>query len=843
MASTPISTRRNRITNSSVRTSRDDSGETFLNTTTVDTAGETTIQDVSIIPFMRELDIDLIAYNMRPNREVFLYMEDKEMSHFFQNANKITLDTKKAFGDAFNTPREFIDLNGGNAHVFLAETNQTTGNTTLYVGHFEDITTNVVTGNTVTGKTTGLLGNVVSYTHASGLLRAGSTTSSLYLGLDAEAGVANNYVGNTISIVTGVAAGQTSNITEYNAATRLATVSPALGSTPNTGDIYSIGDSRSPYSANARPSIYTTSLGFITGTLHLPDPSENSAYSFRTGDRVIRFIDNRRNDLTDYTTRSEYNFTSSGLQITSAQIINREITQNVTRSDNNNRGSDPTAQSFYIAPDIYEEGVFVSSISVYFKNKGSLPIEMQVRPMESGLPSSSKIVDGASVILTPDAIVATESPNTSNSASATTFTFPAPIYLAPDKEYAFCLITNDYDYDVWVAELGEKILGTDRIVSTQPYLGSMFKSQNARTWTPLQDETVMFQINKCVFDTSGSFVFNDYKGSGAVKVDANAVFDLFQFQVDATELPGTSLTWKYKTTTNANSTLEQVYNQYRPERNIFVGERKVAYSSDVPTKSLYTQVTMATTNPDVSPVVFHNRAQMVTIENIIGNMGITNSLISIANTGTGYTAANTWITFTSPTGTGANAYIGTANATTGAIESVIVDEAGVGYYDNVTITVGSTDGSNANLVFTGETSKSGGPALVRYITKTIGLRDGYDAGDLRVYVDAVKPAQANVQVYYKVRNSLDSETIDDKNWVKMTQYGDTYVYSTNYVPVEYEFRPSATANAITYSTATATYKTFNEFKLKIVMASTDTVPSKIPISVDIRAIAMPADIF
>ena len=38
-----------------------------------------------------------------------------------------------------------------------------------------------------------------------------------------------------------------------------------------------------------------------------------------------------------------------------------------------------------------------------------------------------------------------------------------------------------------------------RIVSQQPYLGSLFKSQNGSTWTPSQFEDLKFLMNKCEF--------------------------------------------------------------------------------------------------------------------------------------------------------------------------------------------------------------------------------------------------------------------------------------------------------------------------------------------------------
>ena len=108
---------------------------------------------------------------------------------------------------------------------------------------------------------------------------------------------------------------------------------------------------------------------------------------------------------------------------------------------------------------------------------------------------------------------------------------------------------------------------------------------------------------------------------------------------------------------------------------------------------------------------------------------------------------------------------------------------------------------------------------------------------------AVKPAGSNVQVYYKVHNSNDGELIADKNWVRLVQKTSEFTFSTAGEQIEYEYRPSLTSNTITYSTETATYKSFNQFAIKVVLSSNDTVASKLPYVYDVRAIALPGDIY
>ena len=50
--------------------------------------------------------------------------------------------------------------------------------------------------------------------------------------------------------------------------------------------------------------------------------------------------------------------------------------------------------------------------------------------------------------------------------------------------------------------MGEEDLILQSISSTQPYLGSLFKSQNSSTWTPSQYEDLKFKLNKAQFVTN-----------------------------------------------------------------------------------------------------------------------------------------------------------------------------------------------------------------------------------------------------------------------------------------------------------------------------------------------------
>jgi len=165
---------------------------------------------------------------------------------------------------------------------------------------------------------------------------------------------------------------------------------------------------------------------------------------------------------------------------------------------------DPVAQGIYIAQ---EDGIFVTSLDLFFSAKDAvLPVTVQLRTMMNGYPTTTIVPFGE--ITKPSSNV-----NVSTDASeATTFTFESPVFLQPNTEYAFVALCNTVNYTIYTARLGQTTLDGSRLISKQPYLSSMFKSQNAETWTPEQNETVKFTLNSAQFtaDTLGSvYLVND----------------------------------------------------------------------------------------------------------------------------------------------------------------------------------------------------------------------------------------------------------------------------------------------------------------------------------------------
>lgn len=159
---------------------------------------------------------------------------------------------------------------------------------------------------------------------------------------------------------------------------------------------------------------------------------------------------------------------------------------------------DPLAQSFYVEP---ESGIYVTSVDLFFYSKDDiLPITIQLRPMQLGIPTQ-EVYPFSEVVLDPSDVQTSDS-----SAVPTRVTFNSPVYLAGGKFHSLVLLTNSDNYNVWISRLGEFDVQTAKapesqqvLVSKQPLSGGLFKSQNADTWTEDGYEDLKFNLYRAEF--------------------------------------------------------------------------------------------------------------------------------------------------------------------------------------------------------------------------------------------------------------------------------------------------------------------------------------------------------
>jgi hypothetical protein len=311
--------------------------------------------------------------------------------------------------------------------------------------------------------------------------------------------------------------------------------------------------------------------------------------------------------------------------------------------------------------------------------------------------------------------------------------------------------------------------------------------------------------------------------------------------------------------------------------------------------NFFLKATFTSNDSKVSPAVDLSRMNLITIENLVNRGSLEVSDIVIASGGVASYGSAPNLTVSGGGGTGADF---NATVAGNKITGVTLVSGGSGYYETPTIAIagagsslassttvsGSTTAtvsatttlaadmlvtgagipddttivsitnattfvmSNAatasatvtlyfhgNLTVENELAKSGGNAKARYISRRVTLEDNFDAQDIKVWLNAYKPKDTDIKVYYRVHNSEDPTNFEDRPYEIMTQETDINRISASETDVnEYVFRSSA--NNVTYTSGSIRYDKFKTFAIKIVLGSASS--SVIPKVKDMKAVAL-----
>jgi hypothetical protein len=262
----------------------------------------------------------------------------------------------------------------------------------------------------------------------------------------------------------------------------------------------------------------------LIGSFFIPNPNTTIHPRFETGSKTFTLVNNNLNDQNLASTIAEEGFSSSGtletvqeniISVRNARIENKQTFEE--RAIARTTGSqvvnsrviaqtqrqgiigwyDPLAQSFLVDDEV---GVFLTRCDVFFRSKDDMdiPVTFQLRTMVNGFPTQN-VIPFSEIVIEPNQV------QTSGDGSlATPIVFKAPIYLEGGKEYCICLASNSTKYSVYISRIGENDLLTQTFISNQPYLGSLFKSQNASTWEASQWEDLKFTLYRADFITTGT---------------------------------------------------------------------------------------------------------------------------------------------------------------------------------------------------------------------------------------------------------------------------------------------------------------------------------------------------
>ena len=500
-----------------------------------------------------------------------------------------------------------------------------------------------------------------------------------------------------------------------------------------------------------------------------------------------------------------------------------------------------------------DNGIFVSSIEVYFATKSStLPVTLQIRTMTNGYPTTTVVPFGQQTVQATDITVSDDA------SAATKFTFPSPVFLQNGIEYAFCVITNNDEYTMYTSRLGQTTLDGSRLISQQPYLGSMFKSQNASTWTSEQNEDVKFKINRCKFTentegtvtlvndvvpvktlkqnpittTSGSAVITIHHRNHGMHSTANNVTiagvpsgtfnGIASTNVNGTYTAIGNIKLHSYTVTAANSdtadatgdiggtavtvTRNMMYDVIKPIAGV-IQPPGTEISSQLRTTSGKTleggETEFSLTTVSKQKAIELNEDCYLTAPAIVA------SAINETNEMSGSKSLVQTIKIKTETGDdNISPVIDTSRLSCHLIRNHLFNPIS-----------GTTAG------FIADTAKSGGSSPAKYITRPIQLANEATAIDVRI--SAYIPGTSEVEMYFRLSNSDDSRNLKDTIWTPFNTDGSP---DKAIAPIDDDitFRE--------YQYSVTDLPKFTSFQIKLVMKG--TVSSYPPRVKDLRGIAL-----
>lgn len=583
------------------------------------------------------------------------------------------------------------------------------------------------------------------------------------------------------------------------------------------------GNTSYKLSNNSVSGISTNEDGVIAGIFSVP---ENM---FKTGERTFR-IDNRTvpTDSSTATCYAEGLFTASGLSTKSQSLSfsasvdsmanvtktseNRKITnvaysqtvdkKTVTKTQRINR--DPLAQTFMVNSSEFPTGCFLSGIKVFFQSKPTelnTSVSCRIVTTDNGYPTSSEL-DNSIVTLSADKVIVSDKPNHKDRETWTNFEFQTPVYIQPDTLYAFILKSDSTDYNVWMAKqngiaLNSTIDNADENadektvtkIGNVPYVGNLFSSQNSSTWVADITESMMFVIDRCVFDPerTAKLVFSIPEGNNQRKSLLTDTTSFYSGALNNGDYEADALNF---TTTD-----------FTP----------------VGTKILYNYTGTTENGAKISADIVPGKFGCPTFSNISLDDGYGPRIIKSKD--------NDSLVLT--------AYMSTDND---AVSPIISD-------DGVTVYTVKYLQEKIEETIGGEVSEKS-VAKGRYISKKATLASGNTSGDMLVYLSGCRPYNTDLKVFVKIKAIEDPASFDECPWIELEEIGDVKQYSDNkddIIEMKFAYGELGTAlNHISYKGSNGViYTSFNQFSVKIEMTTSDN--TKVPTLNSLIAIALPSE--
>ncbi len=412
---------------------------------------------------------------------------------------------------------------------------------------------------------------------------------------------------------------------------------------------------------------------------------------------------------------------------------------------------EPLAQTFIIEGNLYPNGAFLKNLSLFFRTKSYVNgINIYLVETLNGYPTTT-VLENSVVYLDAANVKVSERPHILSDATKTTFEFSRPIYIKPDTLYAFVVKSSSIEYTCWLAAQNDFALSSTSKqsptdpdpevtakLSANPYIGTIFVSQNAMTWTPDQTKSLMFNMDACEFDISNTpyidFVVPQYApqrkygdldilyydfnisvigNTAGTVASTRDVIEYDMFNVSTTDFVPTRtyIAYEYDTTANSTQTLtnaKKAINPGRygtPSRDEYLTDNKGERIIDVNSNTSFIMTaTLASDNKWVSPMIYGAGVSLYTTKWLINELGIYDYNINVIDGGKNYSNSNTGIVIESVDGYGSGATGSVTVNANGTIQYITMNTNGSNYATrpkiilNTISTANTTTGSN-NMIF------------------------------------------------------------------------------------------------------------------------------------------------
>lgn len=249
-------------------------------------------------------------------------------------------------------------------------------------------------------------------------------------------------------------------------------------------------------------------FGELLGYLRLPPEGKR----FRTGTKEVIVTDNPTNSI-DATSYAKTYWSAIGLSVqkqntiisTQVPVIQQEeITETRTLQTVEVKGPSCMAYSFKVDVPRTEEGIFLTSVDFWASVKHpTLGVWFEIREMNSAGGITRTQVPYSEVWLKSSEVNVWNGTAATEENSKTRVTFPCPIFLMNNTQYAFVIHTEGLnpDYYFWISRLGETDIITKKPVTARQLTGTMFTTNNNLNYDIVPDIDLKVRFNRAQFST------------------------------------------------------------------------------------------------------------------------------------------------------------------------------------------------------------------------------------------------------------------------------------------------------------------------------------------------------